>query len=375
MPKRGENIRKRKDGRWEGRYKEDFFPSVKYRSVYGKTYSEVKTKLYAAKTDKNANMPVLQNQKKISFESVLSLWLSQERIAHKRATDSKYDFLIQRHILPELGKMAVCDIDYKTLNNFMNQKLECGRLDKKGGLSASYVRTIMIIVDEVMRFATEEDYCPPLRKKIGKPPLKQKKLDILSNTQQIKFESYLAKALTPTNLGILLSLNAGLRIGEVCSLRWDDVDFTERELHIRSTVSRIKSMENLTSKTKLIIDKPKTKSSERDIPISEKLMTYLRQVYSKSVSPYVVSDTLDFVNPRTFENRYKKTLKDCGIKKINYHALRHSFATRCIEAGVDVKSLSEILGHSNVSITLNTYVHSSMELKRAQLEKLDILGA
>lgn len=177
-----------------------------------------------------------------------------------------------------------------------------------------------------------------------------------------------------TKLGILISLNTGLRIGEVCALSWDDIDFERQIFHIRSTVARVKSMDSGVN-SKLIIDKPKTKSSLRDIPIPSKLLTILVSMKKQSKGKYVVSAENSFVSPRTYEYRYHKILDEYNIPSVNYHTLRHTFATRCIEVGVDVKTLSEILGHANVSITLNTYVHSSMELKRQQLEKLSILSA
>lgn len=182
------------------------------------------------------------------------------------------------------------------------------------------------------------------------------------------------KNLNTTSAGILISLNTGLRIGEVCALKWSNIDFDKAILHVRSTVARIKNTDDSKS-TKLIIDTPKTKSSIRDIPISNKVMNVLKALHENSKSEYVVSEKAGFVSPRTYEYRFHKVLDECQIQPINYHALRHTFATRCIELGVDVKTLSEILGHSNVSVTLNTYVHSSMERKREQLEKLSSLSA
>ena len=116
---------------------------------------------------------------------------------------------------------------------------------------------------------------------------------------------------------------------------------------------------------------PKTRSSERDIPISKHIVSLIKEAQKKAKGKYVVSDSENFVSPRTFDYRYRTILTEAGIKIVNYHILRHTFATRCIRSGMDIKTLSEILGHSNVSITLNTYVHSSIEQKRLQLEKLD----
>lgn len=171
-------------------------------------------------------------------------------------------------------------------------------------------------------------------------------------------------------------VHMGLRIGEVCALTWDDVDFENEIIHIRSTVARIKNTQKVCEyKTHLIIDKPKTKSSLRDIPIPSSLLPLLLKMRKKACSRYVISDKETFTSPRTFEYRYHELLDICDIESINYHALLHTFATRCVEVGVDVKTLSEILGHADVSITLNTYVHPSIELKRKQMEKLSVLAA
>lgn len=170
-------------------------------------------------------------------------------------------------------------------------------------------------------------------------------------------------------MGVLLSLRAGLRIGEVCALSWEDVDLSKEVIHIRHTVARVDSTE-AGRKTKLILDAPKTASSERYIPICSDLLTVLKRIRSGGSSGFVVSGSEYFVSPRTFEYRYHTLLKAAKVSSVNFHCLRHTFATRCIEVGVDVKSLSEILGHSSVSITMDTYVHSSIELKRAQIEKL-----
>ena len=188
--------------------------------------------------------------------------------------------------------------------------------------------------------------------------------------QQKIFERQLLHEMDTTKLGILISLHTGLRIGEICALTWENVDIIKKVIYVRTTIARVKDNSCSGTKTKLIIDAPKTKSSKRDIPISSFLLPILTTMKSSAISPYVISESPTFIQPRTYEYRYHKLLDSCGLESINYHSLRHTFATRCIEAGVDVKSLSEILGHSNVSITLNTYVHSSMELKRTQLEKL-----
>lgn len=375
MPKKGENIRKRADGRWEGRYKVDTptDAKTKYHSVYGKTYKEVKDKIRLI-----TSQPALLNEKKqqqpILIKEVITQWLNSSKSIHKGATEVRYEYLIEKHIISELGDVPLSSVTSSLLTNFMNRKLEHGSLNSKGTLSPSYVRSIMSVVVSVLQYAVNEGMCQPLNINLQKPCIDKRDLEVLSAFDQNRLESALIHNIDETKLGILISLNTGLRIGEVCALSWDDIDFERQIFHIRSTVARVKSMDSGVN-SKLIIDKPKTKSSLRDIPIPSKLLTILVSMKKQSKGKYVVSAENSFVSPRTYEYRYHKILDEYNIPSVNYHTLRHTFATRCIEVGVDVKTLSEILGHANVSITLNTYVHSSMELKRQQLEKLSILSA
>ena len=254
----------------------------------------------------------------------------------------------------------------------MNRKLASGRLDGKGGLSPAYVRSIMLVINSVMEFSIAECLCPPVQINIHMPAMQRKELEILNSSDQVRLEAALLADLDETSLGIYLTLQTGLRIGEVCALRWCDVDLARAIIHIRSTIARVRAANNeVCRKTKLIRDTPKTKASTRDIPIAENVLEALRVVKRKCRSEYVISPTAEFVSPRTFEYRFHKFLTENNIPDVNYHVLRHTFATRCVEAGVDIKSLSELLGHSNVSITLNTYVHSSIERKREELKKLN----
>ncbi|MGN1139418.1 MAG: site-specific integrase [Ruminococcus sp.] len=372
MPRRGENIHKRKDGRWEGRYKSgvnDLGKTI-YTSVYGKTYGEVKNKLIKAQ---NKTGEVNNKNKVFLFKDVVKLWNTANYRNLKESTQLKYEYIIEKHILPFLGNCNINCIDSFMINDFITKKLKTGRINGDGGLSSSYVKSILFIVNSVIQFAVQEHLCNPILINSCKILVEKKKVSIFNRDEQIRLENCLLRNHDMTKLGILISLRTGLRIGEVCALKWTDIDFNNKIIHIQSTVSRVKKKEG--KGTQLIIGKPKTKSSIRDIPIPSDLYNELITIKGKTNSPYVVSDKNSFVSPRTFEYRYHKVLTSCDINSINYHALRHTFATRCVEVGVDVKTLSEILGHSNVSITLNTYVHSSIEHKRTQLEKLSNISA
>lgn len=374
MSKRGDNIRKRKDGRWEGRYRKGrkLNGSFQYGSVYGKSYREVKSKLLeiASEPPFISSCPAEK-----TFGDVLELWMDNNQIRLKGGTINKYRNMIDTHIAPELGDVKLSAISSTIINNYLNRKITNGRLDKRGGLSSSYVRSIMLIINAALKFAVAEQLCPPLKTPILKPSNSKAKITILSVEEQKKLESHLCRGLDSTKVGVFISLHTGLRIGEVCALSWDDIDFKNKVIKIRHTVARVRSDDGSRKLTKLIIDVPKTPSSARDIPISTSLLPVLEEAHKLSTSSYVISENAQFTSPRTYEYRYHRLLEESGITSVNYHTLRHTFATRCIEAGVDVKSLSEILGHSNVGTTLNTYVHSSMDLKRSQLEKLASVSA
>lgn len=308
----------------------------------------------------------------ITFEQLLYQWQLSNEVRLKGSTKNRYDNLIKTHILPQLGNRKLSEITTTDINAFLKEKLQNGRINETGGLSTSYVRSISHIITSAMQYAVSEKLCQPLKNKVCKPNIIKANPTILSVENQRILEEYIQSHINSTTIGIMISLYTGLRIGEVCALSWKDIDFDDKLLFVKHTVARVKSNDK-NSKSKLILDEPKTVSSKRIIPISSPLFSILYKYRRNFQSLYVVSNTESFVSPRTYEARFHRIMNACHIKQITYHGLRHTFATRCIEAGVDIKSLSEILGHSSVSITLNTYVHSSIEMKKKQLEKLSFL--
>lgn len=371
MPRRGDNIRKRKDGRWEARYPKVCYEeqSTKCGSVYGKTYQEAREK----------RDWIVQNQayeqyqtKNFLFKEVLLAWQDSNRLRLKESSVCRYQNLIDTHILPKLGSIRVEHLNTTIINQFLLQKLESGRLDGSGGLSAAYVRSIALVITSAIQFGVTEHLCKPLNSSITKPLLSKKELNVLSRKSQEILEKTLLDAINEEKLLIFITLYTGLRIGEACALRWEDINLDARLIFVRHTVSRVWYHEGGKKHSKLIIGSPKTASSLRCIPICSKLYWVLCTFSQENRFGYILSngDQTSFISPRTFEYRYKQILKKSGLAKINFHALRHTFATRCIECGVDLKTLCEILGHADASTTLNTYVHSSIEFKRHQLEKL-----
>ena len=370
MSKRGDNIHRRKDGRWEGRIKIGSYPNgkTKYRSLYGTSYKEVKEKMMSITVSSTTNKGPGSEK---TLENLLTLWLQNGEISHKGSTNLKYQYLLERHIIPFIGKRKLSTITSHTINTFLDNKLKNGRLDGKGGLAPSYVKTMALILQAAFDYGKNEKISPDISITISKPDTGKEEMRILDEQELKTLESHLTNDIDSTKIGTMISLHTGLRIGEICALSWDDIDLKNNIIHVRHTVSRVKNDKGHAElSTALIIDSPKTKSSFRDIPISSSLRPYLLLFEKQKTSEYVVSDDNGYLSPRTFDYRYHRLLDECGIKSLNYHALRHTFATRCIEVGVDIKTLSELLGHSSVTITLNTYVHSSMELKRTQIEKL-----
>ena len=368
MSKRGDNIHKRKDGRWEGRY-------IKYRnecgkafyaSVYGKSYSEVKSKLEDIKHGTKNN----SKKDDIAFSFVIDQWLSVNKTRIKGSTYSKYLYMIDTHIRPFLGERKVNTINAFDINSFIAEKLRNGRLDGGGGLSSSYVKTLTLLLNSTMNYAANEGYCNRLENPVISPPVEKKQPNVLSEKDFNKLINYTICNLDLTSLGILISLTAGLRIGEICALKWKDINFEKNFICVNSTVSRVKSENNSNTKSQLILVPPKTSASNRIIPICSTLYAELELMYPERKSTFVISNENGFVNPRTYDYRFHKVLEEAGVNDTNYHTLRHTFATRCAEKGMDIKSLSEILGHGNTDITLGTYIHPSMAHKQKQIELL-----
>lgn len=372
MARRGENIFKRKDGRWEARYVsgKNEFGRTRYASVYGKSYREVKEKREKASSRQKQSETLKSS--KYTFGEILDLWLSWKRVKLKEQTYRKYLYCIEKHIIPELGKIEIFDFDANMVNNFLLKKLSCGRLDGEGGLSKNYVRTMSIIIHSAVKYGVSEELCPPMKGQIYKPKSEKRDIIVLRKEEQELLERQITGNLTGENLAVYLSLHTGLRIGEVCALQWKNIDFKGNVMHVSESIVRI----NKDSTMSLRVGSTKSETSNRLIPITDSVAAALKEEKQRSSSPFIVSmnGSTTFMNPRTLENRYKALLKRSGLALIPYHSLRHTFATRCMECGVDVKSLSEILGHAGVNITLDIYVHPSMELKRSCMEKLEAIS-
>lgn len=368
MARKGENIYKRKDGRWEARYKRGRRDNGKiiYGSVYGKTYGEVKKKsiLLKAKyavSDERVISPYIGN-----LEDWFQFWLENKVQGHvKITTYSNYKRLSDKHILPLLGKVSLMKINKMTLDTFLLH------LQNKN-LSAGSIKNIFILLKKCLDDAWKQGYVlDKCWETVSLPKKKKKENYVLTLKQQKKLEFYAFQEINCSP--IILSLYSGMRIGEISGLKWDDIDFENDLIFVKRTVSRIVNEDPNGPKTKLVLGTPKSSNSLRKIPMASNLKQYLEEKKALSKSNYVVSSGSGLMEPRTISNHFKKINISANIPIVNFHILRHTFATRCMENGMDIASLSRILGHQSTKMTLDTYAGSLMETRRKGMEELDKL--
>ena len=375
MPRKGENIYKRKDGRWEGRYvKKRSGKKTIYGYVYAKSYSEVKKRLNQKRAENvlEEDKPSRTLQKTAPFSTVSNLWLMSMKSSVKESTWIKYRNTLNCQIIPKIGVQNINTIDYETVSGICSEMLITGGKSGKG-LSSKTVSDALSIIKAVIKYADRMKFITDRTVLDVSVKLKTSQLRVFSNEEEQILYEYLSKKMDCTNLGILICMFTGIRIGELCSLTWGDVSFESNTIRIRKTMQRIQIPDGPT-KTKILISEPKSQCSIREIPITKTLRGFL-ELYQNEKGYVLTGKENKFIEPRTMQNRYKVILETCGISNANFHTLRHTFATRCIEVGFDVKSLSEILGHANVNITLNRYVHPSMAMKQKNMDKLSEIFA
>ena len=373
MARRGENIRKRKDGRWEGRYIKGRTPDgrAQYGSVYAEGYLEAKAKLAAVKGAGEQKKPSAAGRD-MTLREALALFLDHHKQKLRQQTYDKYVRMVEAHLADSLGRCAVARLDARAINAFLSEKQKHGRLVGRGPLSGGYIKIMRYLIMSALQHVSKQVHCPALEEEVVEYKCKKADCKVLSPEEQDRLDRHLRRDMDHTKLGVLLSLQLGLRIGEVCGLQWGDVNFQARTITIARSLQRIENPDKSagTAKTILAALEPKTDNSYRVIPLPAHLLSLLKRFYSSKPSGYVIAENGGCVEPRTLRNRFQRILADCEVPEVNFHALRHSFATGCVENGMDIKSLSELLGHANVQITLNTYVHPSLEQKRRQLEQM-----
>jgi integrase len=325
---------------------------VKYGYVYGKTYQDVKIKrdLAIERIKENDKRNAIISKDK--FSKAILDWLDT-KLSIKDSTRYNYYFIIKSKIIPYFKNVKIRNIDEQLVLNFIKGL-------QKSNLSNRRIKDVMILLNQFLKYNNVYiKYDLPKIKKINIITLTEEEINIIRKD-----------ALKTNNIqdfSIFLVLYTGLRIGELCALQWNDIDLDNQVIHISKTISRIKGDSN--KKTKLIITSPKTETSIRDVPIHNKILPHLKK-FQKEGEIYLVTSTNKYISTNEYYYYYKKYLKKLNIKKYKFHTLRHTFATRSLLNGMDIKSLSEILGHSSVKITLDKYVHIKKEEKLKQINKL-----
>ena len=362
MPRKGENIYKRKDGRWEARYVHHYENGkAKYRYLYGKSYKEAKLKRQAEIT-KSETVGVSIVKRFAMFDEVCGMWLLSRKQSVKESTFTRYFRIVDRYLLPELGGLEILSINSDAVNR-MSQALG-------SNLSAKTVSDIMCVFKSIWKYGRDNDY-PCNELDLSKNKVKSThEITVISPAARIQIEQALFQHRNRVSMGIIFALFTGVRIGELCGLKWGDIDFENGYSYIRRTVERIADLDESTpNKTKVIISEPKTENSLRIIPLPSFLLEYIKS-YRLSNDRYILTGSVKHTEPHSYYMRYKTFLNKYNLGDYTFHELRHSFATQCVDRGFDIKSLSEILGHSNVNTTMNLYVHPTLQMKKRQMDTL-----
>lgn len=297
------------------------------------------------------------------FKSVVELWKADKQQFVKKSTFAAYSLLIANHLLPAFSEST--DIQEEDVQQFVFKKLE-------ESLSQKSVKDILIVLKMILRYGAKHNLMEHRQIDIRFPTERERsEVEVLSKANQRKIMEFVKSNFTFQNLGIYICLSAGLRIGEVCALTWDDIDAEQGVIYVNKTIQRIYHVGDASKRTEIIIDTPKSKNSIREIPMTKELLRMikpLKKVVNRSF--YVLTNTATPTEPRTYRSYYKRLMAQLNIPALKFHGLRHSFATRCIESNCDYKTVSVLLGHSNISTTLNLYVHPNMEQKRRCVEQM-----
>ncbi len=396
MPRKGENIRQRSDKRWEARYivRRDENGKAVYRSVYGGSYSEVKEKRLREQAmgilgqavgavTRGSNGAAGIND--LTFDAVCNEWLDAKRISGvKLSTYNRYYSICHRYLMPGFLDVRCTDITYEIAEKYISDIVM---------LSDSTLNSVITIFNSVMELAAQRYGATPVKIKYRKCERRDIVVPPLDEMQKL-IKTMISDDVRKQNiskLGIVICLFTGIRIGELCALRWDDIDLENEYIVVEKTIQRIQNIagnesapavpssgmgRRSTGATYLSVTSAKTESSRRVVPLPPLLVTILKGVcHDMHAGAYFLSGNACPVEPRTMQYRFKHYLRDAGVREYNFHILRHAFATRCVELGSDITTLSKVLGHSSVTVTLSKYVHPTLEMKRVMINNLSFSGS
>lgn len=298
-----------------------------------------------------------------TIREIALAWKIDKQRYVKQSTYAAYVLMLENHILPAFGECEA--LSEKTVQEFVLKKLD-------GGLSVKTVKDILIVLKMVMKFGVKNEWMSYCEWDIKYPTTEgSKEIEVLTVAHHKKILNYVKQHFTFRNLGIYISLTTGLRIGEICGLKWSDIDTDNGTIMVKRTIERIYIVEGEQKHTELIVNTPKTKNSCREIPLNRELLSMVKPL-KKVVNEdfYVLTNEEKPTEPRTYRNYYHRLMVRLGVPRLKYHGLRHSFATRCIESNCDYKTVSVLLGHANITTTLNLYVHPNMEQKKKCISRM-----
>lgn len=364
MPKRGENIYKRKDGRWEGRYIRGRSPSgrAEYGYVYAGSYRECRAKRQKC-LDACREAPVAASS--LTLNQAAERFLADKQDDLKRSTLARYTYVLKHYILPVFGAVLLSQLTANQISEFLRRL-------QKNGLSGKSARDVGVLLKSILRYSAKKLDCTSPGLAVELPAYRRKQIDIFYPDEIQRLAQKIMDKPTTAGIGILLTLNTGLRLGELCALQYKDIDLRNGVIHITKTVQRIRSGDC----TCLMVLPPKSDSARRTIPLPGDMAALLKKIIQSHPNGenYLLTGKSAPMEPRTMQYQYRTLLKAAGIPYRNFHVLRHTYASRCVERGVDVKSLSEMLGHADVRTTLQVYVHSSLEHKMRVIQSICFLA-
>jgi integrase len=304
----------------------------------------------------------------MTFENLADLWLTNKKEKIKPSTYQKYQNIIKKHLFPVIGKMRLDTISTCTMDTAMQHIYWTGNNEH---LSCSLMNSILFVSKSILRYGGRIQLLKGVEITFEISSEPKKEIPVLSYTHIQILRNYIVVHPSDAGIAILMALYTGMRLGEICALQRKDLDFELKVIYVCKTVQRLKTEPG--GKTRLVITVPKSHNSLRCIPMPISVEKYLCALNIDKLTgdQFILGQKYNPYDPRTLQYNFSRILKECHIEHINFHALRHTFATNCIKSGFDVKTLSEILGHSNVNFTMNRYVHSDIEEKRKQMEMLD----
>lgn len=365
MGRRGENIYKRTDGRWEGRYikgrKVD--GSAHYGYVYAYRYNEVKDRLAVLKAE-----VMLQHTQvyRAQYVGTLSDWSNHWlegviRPVVKASTYVSYKNKLQYHVIPFIGEVKVRDLS-KTDMEIILKEMQIK-------LANSSIRAVFRVVSTCLDKAVSLGflYTNPV-KLITLPKLERHTVRALSREEQQRLVAEIDQK--EQYFPISLALQTGMRIGEICGLKWEDIDFSHDLIEVKRTLQRVSNATTACQKTQIIEGSPKSLASYRKIPVTEELKKQLIKMKKRSTSEYVLSQNRKPLEPRLITYRFSKIRKKLGLDNYVFHSLRHSFATRCLELGGNIAAISSLLGHSSTKMTLDCYTNSFLSEERKLIQQV-----